>query len=51
MSVNYHGRIVLVRVSHIGIDEEFIKYIMSTSTFRKQVEKFQQEFKMISLMA
>jgi len=24
MSVNYHGRIVGVRVSHIGIDEGFI---------------------------
>lgn len=29
ISVNYHGRIVGVRVSHIGIDEEFIKHIMS----------------------
>jgi len=29
MSVNYHGRIVGVRVSHIGIDEEFIQHLMS----------------------
>ena len=29
MSVNYHGRIVGVRVSHIGIDEQFIQHLMS----------------------
>jgi len=28
VSVNYHGKIVGVRVSHIGVDEDFIQYLM-----------------------
>lgn len=51
MSVSYHGRIVMVRVSHIGIDEDYIKYIMSSQTFRRQVEKFREEFKVITELA
>lgn len=51
MSVSYHGRIVMVRVSHIGIDEGYIRYIMDSQTFKKQVEKFRQEFKVITEMA
>lgn len=48
MSVNYHGRIVGVRVSHIGIDEEFIAHIMSQSAYKKDVDKFKWEFKKIT---
>ena len=48
MSVNFHGRIVGVRVSHIGIDEEFIAHIMSQSAYKKDVEKFKWEFKKIT---
>jgi trehalose-6-phosphate synthase len=35
MSVNYHARIVGVRVSHIGIDEDFIHHIMASKDFKK----------------
>jgi hypothetical protein len=51
MSVSYHGRIVMVCVSHIGIDEDYIKYIMASQTFRRQVEKFREEFKVITELA
>ena len=40
MSVAYLGRTVVIRVSHIGIDEEFIDYIMKSDSYRKQVETF-----------
>ncbi len=45
MSVNFHGRIIGVRVSHIGIDENFIQHIMNQSAYKKEVEKFKVEFK------
>ncbi len=45
MSVNYHGRIVGIRVSHIGIDEGFIQKIMNSKEYKKEVEKFKEEFK------
>lgn len=48
MSVNFHGRIVGVRVSQIGIDDEFINHIMSSKEYKKQVERFQKEFKIIA---
>ncbi len=48
LSVNYHGRIVGVRVSHIGIDEEFIQLIMNSKDFKKQVTAFKDEFKIIT---
>jgi len=51
MSVSYHGRIVMVRVSHIGIDEDFIKQIMNSQTFKRQVESFKQELKVITELA
>jgi len=51
MSVSYHGRIVMVRVSHIGIDEDFIKQIMMSQTFKRQVESFKQELKVITELA
>lgn len=51
MSVSYHGRNVAVRVSHIGIDEDFIKSIMNTSTFKKEIKKFKEEFKVIADLA
>lgn len=48
MSVNYHGRIVGVRVSHIGIDEEFIQLIMNGKEYKRQVKQFKDEFKIIT---
>ena len=51
MSVNYHGRIVGVRVSHIGIDESFIQRIMNGSTYKKEVDKFKEEFNQITELA
>ena len=29
MTLNYFGRSISLRVSHIGIDEDFVKYIMT----------------------
>lgn len=51
MSVNYHGRIVGVRVSHIGIDESFIQRIMNSGTYKKEVDKFKEEFNQITELA
>jgi trehalose-6-phosphate synthase len=48
MSVNFHGRVVGVRVSQIGIDEDFINHIMSSKEYKKWVERFKQEFKVIA---
>lgn len=45
MSLSYLGRSVSIRVSHIGIDEDFVKYIMTSRLYTKSVEKFKQEFK------
>ena len=39
LSVNYNKRSIQVRVSHIGLDEDFVKKIMEGATFQKEVKK------------
>ena len=39
LSVNYNKRSIQVRVSHIGIDESFIRQIMEGANFQKEVRK------------
>jgi len=51
MSVNYHGRIVGVSVRNIGIDEGFIQKIMNGGSYKKEVEKFKEEFNKIAELA
>lgn len=36
MGINFHGKNVLVKVSHLGIEESFIKDIANTKDFAKQ---------------
>lgn len=45
LSVSYHGRIVGVRVSHIGVDEDFISHIMKQREFRKHVDAFEKSLR------
>lgn len=47
----FHGRIVGVRVSHIGVDEEFINHIMSSKEFKKHVDMFKKSMRPFSDMA
>lgn len=51
MSVSFHGRIIGVRISHIGVDEEFINHIMSTKEFKRHVEMFKAGLRPITEMA
>jgi trehalose-6-phosphate synthase len=51
LSVMFHGRIVGVRVSHIGVDEEFINHIMSSKEFKKHVDMFKKSMRPFSDMA
>jgi len=51
LSVNYHNRNIVVHVSHIGIDEDFIESIMKSSAYRKHIAQFNAEFKELTARA
>ena len=51
MSVAGQGRKIAVRVSHIGIDEDFIRHIMRGSSHRKLVDSFKEESRHITNLA
>ena len=40
LGINFHGKSVMVRVSHIGVDEKFFEEIIKSSTYRKLVKAF-----------
>lgn len=49
--MNWHGRAILVSVKHIGIDEDFIRHMRSSSIYRNHEKKFKEEFKEITKLA
>jgi trehalose 6-phosphate synthase/phosphatase len=45
--INFHGKIVMIRVSHIGIEESFLKELTSTKKFSTMEKLFQNAMKPI----
>jgi trehalose-6-phosphate synthase len=45
--INFHGKIVMMRVSHTGIEESFIKELTSTKKFSTMEKLFQNAMKPI----
>ena len=40
LGINYHGKSVMIRVSHIGVDQEYIGEMMKSKVYRKLVASF-----------
>jgi len=38
LAINNHGKNVMIRVSHIGIDEDFFENLLKSKNYRKQVK-------------
>jgi trehalose-6-phosphate synthase len=49
LGINFHGRTVMIRVSHIGLDESFISEIMKSKSYRKLVNSFKAYVKTLTL--
>jgi trehalose-6-phosphate synthase len=45
--INFHGKIVMIRVAHIGIEESFLKEITSCNRFKTMEKLFQNAMKPI----
>jgi hypothetical protein len=45
--INFHGKIVMIRVSHIGIEEPFLKELTSSKRFLTMEKLFQNAMKPI----
>lgn len=43
LGVNFHGKNVMLRVSHIGIDESFVEELVRSKTFKKLVSAMQTQ--------
>jgi trehalose 6-phosphate synthase/phosphatase len=38
LGINFHGKNVMIRVNHIGIDENFLEEIMKSKAYRKELK-------------
>jgi len=47
LGINFHGRHVMIRVSHIGIEESFIEELVSSRKYRTYEKKLKDEMKII----
>jgi trehalose-6-phosphate synthase len=45
--INFHGRIVMIRVSHIGIEEPFLKELTSSDKFKLMDKAFKNSMRPI----
>jgi len=48
LGINYEGKIVQLRVSHTGIDVDFISQTMQSQKYKTQVKNFQTYYQHIS---
>lgn len=47
--VNFHGKVVMIRVSHIGVEESFIKELTETKDYKKFESIFRRDMQPIML--
>jgi trehalose 6-phosphate synthase/phosphatase len=47
LGINFHGKHVMIRVSHIGIEESFIEELINTKKFKNYQRKLKDEMKII----
>ena len=48
LGVNNHGKSVMIRVSHVGVDEDFFEGLLRSSAFKKHVRAYQRQIKDMS---
>ena len=47
LGINFHGKHVMIRVSHIGIEERFIEELIGSKKYRTYEKKLKDELKII----
>lgn len=47
LGINFHGKHVMIRVSHIGIEERFVEELVNSKKFKTYERKFKEEMKLI----
>eukprot|EP00347_Sterkiella_histriomuscorum_P002755 403366928 len=50
LAINNHGKHVMIRVSHIGIDPDFFEEILKSKNYRKQLKLFKTQFEQIKTL-
>lgn len=45
LGINYHGKQVMIRVSHIGVDEPFLAELIKSKVYNKLVKQFKANIK------
>lgn len=48
LGINFHGKHVMIRVSHIGIEESFLEELIASKKFKNFEKKLKDEMKQIS---
>jgi len=49
LGINFHGRHVMIRVSHTGIEESFIEEMLNSKKYKTYEKKLKDELRTISL--
>lgn len=49
LGINFHGKHVMIRVSHIGIEESYIEELINSKQFKTYERKLKDELKQISI--
>jgi len=47
LGINFHGKHVMIRVSHIGIEESFMEELINSKKFKTYEKKLKDEMKII----
>jgi len=47
LGINFHGKHVMIRVSHIGIEESFLEELVASKKFKTYEKKLKDEMKII----
>lgn len=50
MGINFHGKHVMIRVSHVGIEESFLEQIMVAKEFRSMKNQLDRYIKEIGVI-
>ena len=48
LSVNFHGKNVMIRVSHVGVDQEFIEEIIKSKKYKTILKAFQTQLAQVT---
>ncbi len=43
LGINNHGKTIMIRVSHVGIDEDYFETLLKSKSYRKHVKLYQTQ--------